>query len=43
MFGCVQVSLADFDRRRDQQFWDGLMELVPVWDAMIEDVNDKIS
>ncbi|MGI9411104.1 MAG: pyridoxal-phosphate dependent enzyme [Hyphomicrobiaceae bacterium] len=37
------IILADFDRRRDQQFWDGLMDLVPVWDAMIEDVNTKIS
>ncbi len=37
------TSLADFDRRRDQKFWDGLMGLVPVWDAMIKDVNDNIS
>lgn len=33
------VSVADFDRRRDQSFWDGLMELVPIWDAMIDDFN----
>lgn len=33
------TSLADFDRRRDQDFWDGLMDLVPVWDGMIEQVN----
>lgn len=33
------VSLADFDRRRDQSFWDGLMKLVPVWDAMIDRFN----
>jgi len=33
------VSLADFDRRRDQSFWDGLMKLVPVWDAMIDTFN----
>ena len=25
------TTLADFDRRRDQAFWDGLMDLVPVW------------
>ena len=37
------TSLADFDRRRDQTFWDGLMELVPVWDAMIEGVNTEIA
>lgn len=37
------TSTADFDRRRDARFWNGLMDLVPVWDAMIDDVNDKIS
>ncbi len=34
------VSLADFDARRDQAFWDGLMDLVPVWDGMIDDFNE---
>ena len=33
------VSLADFDARRDPRFWDGLMELVPAWDALIADFN----
>lgn len=33
------VSLADFDARRCQGFWDGLMDLVPAWDAMIADFN----
>ena len=33
------VSVADFDRRRDQSFWDGLMDLVPIWDRMIDDFN----
>ena len=33
------VSLADFDARRDQAFWDGLMDLVPVWDGMIDTFN----
>ena len=28
-----------FDQRRDRGFWDGLMELVPVWDGMIEDLD----
>ena len=36
------TSLAQFDRRRDQGFWDGLMELVPIWDGMIEDLNAAI-
>ena len=33
------TNLAQFDLRRDQSFWDGLMELVTVWDGMIEDLN----
>ena len=37
------IDLADFDRRREPGFWDGLMDLVPVWDGMIEDLNAAIS
>ncbi len=33
------ISVADFDRRADQRFWDGLAAMVPVWDALIEDTN----
>ena len=33
------VSLEDFTVRRDQAFWDGLMDLVPAWDGMIADFN----
>lgn len=33
------TNLADFDRRRDQAFWDDLMGLVPVWDRMIDGFN----
>ena len=33
------ISLTDFDIRRDQSFWDGLMNLVEVWDAMIARFN----
>ena len=33
------TSLSDFERRRDQSFWDGLMDYVPVWDNMIENFN----
>ncbi|NNF79874.1 MAG: pyridoxal-5'-phosphate-dependent protein subunit beta [Rhizobiales bacterium] len=33
------TSLEEFDRRRDQGFWDGLMDLVPVWDGMIDKFN----
>ncbi|KII14893.1 pyridoxal-phosphate dependent enzyme [Phaeobacter sp. S60] len=34
-----RISLEAFDRRRDQSFWDGLMDLVPVWDDMIGRFN----
>ena len=33
------IELADFDRRRDPAFWDGLRELVPQWDALIAEFN----
>lgn len=33
------TTLEDFDRRRDQGFWDGLLDFVPVWDGMIEQFN----
>ncbi len=33
------IALDDFDARRDQAYWDGLMELVPIWDAMIGAFN----
>ena len=33
------VPLEDFDARRDQAFWDGLMGMVPVWDGMIDSFN----
>jgi len=35
------VSLADFERRRDQRFWAGLRDLLPAWDAMIEEFNER--
>jgi cysteine synthase len=33
------VSLEDFDKRRDQTYWDGMMDLVDVWDGMIDAFN----
>lgn len=33
------VSLEDFDARKQQSFWDGLLDQVPQWDAMIDEVN----
>ncbi len=35
------VSLADFQARRDQRFWTGLRDLLPAWDAMIGEFNDR--
>ncbi len=35
------VSLSDFESRRDQQFWVGLRDLLPAWDAMIEEFNER--
>ena len=33
------VSVDEFVARRDQKFRDGLMDLVPAWDAMIQNFN----
>ncbi len=33
------VTVADFDRRKNQSFWTGLHALVPVWDEMITAFN----
>jgi cysteine synthase A len=35
------VSLSDFEARRDQRFWTGLRDLLPAWDAMIEEFNER--
>lgn len=35
------VPLPEFVARREQGFWRGLRELVPRWDAMIEDFNQR--
>ena len=35
------VSLADFEARRDQRFWTGLRDLLPAWDAMISEFNQR--
>ena len=34
------VDVAEFEARRDQTFWDGLMDYVPKWDAMISAFNE---
>ena len=35
------VSLADFEARRNQGFWTGLRDLLPAWDAMITEFNER--
>jgi cysteine synthase len=35
------VSLTDFEARRDQQFWTGLRDLLPTWDVMIGEFNER--
>ena len=35
------VALHDFQARRDQRFWTGLRDLLPAWDAMIEEFNRR--
>ncbi len=37
------VELEDFDARRDPQFWNNLMDVVPAWDRMIDDFNAAAS
>ena len=33
------VSLADFDIRRKQNFWDDLTDYISIWDQMISSFN----
>ncbi len=33
------IALADFQRRKSQDFWQGLHALVPQWDEMIAAFN----
>ena len=35
------VALSDFEARRDQAFWAGLVDLAPKWDAAIDEFNDR--
>ena len=35
------VELADFERRRSQEFWVGLRDLLPRWDEMIAEFNEE--
>ena len=35
------INIEDFERRRDQKFWNQLESLIPKWDAMIEAFNQQ--
>jgi cysteine synthase A len=36
------IGLADFERRRQQAFWEHLRASQPGWDALIERMNDEV-
>jgi cysteine synthase len=36
------VTIDDFDRRKDQRFWRGLVDSVPMWDRLIEEFNAEV-
>ncbi|MFL6797503.1 MAG: pyridoxal-phosphate dependent enzyme [Xanthobacteraceae bacterium] len=36
------VALDDFDRRRDQRFWRGLVDGIPDWDRLIDEFNAEV-
>ena len=36
------ISVADFDKRRDQRFWQGLVDSIPAWDRMINEFNAEV-
>jgi cysteine synthase len=33
------VALDDFDRRKQQEFWQSLVDSIPAWDRLIDDFN----
>jgi hypothetical protein len=36
------VSVEDFDRRKDQRFWRGLVDTIPAWDRLIDEFNAEV-
>jgi cysteine synthase A len=36
------VSPEDFDRRKHQPFWQGLVDTIPEWDRLIDEFNDEV-
>src|SRR5438105_3057331 len=37
-----KISLEDFERRRDQQFWHDLIKTIPQWDRLISEFNAEV-
>jgi hypothetical protein len=37
------ISIEDFDRRKQQEFWQALADSVPAWDRLIEEFNAEVS
>jgi len=35
------LSIEEFDARRDQSYWRGLREMLPIWDKLIESFNAR--
>jgi cysteine synthase len=36
------VSLKDFDGRKHQPFWQGLVDTIPEWDRLIDEFNEEV-
>ena len=36
------VSVEDFDRRKNQDFWRSLVDSIPAWDRLIQDFNAEV-
>jgi hypothetical protein len=37
------VALAEFEARRRQTFWKALQQVIPAWDAMIDEFNGRVT
>ena len=36
------VSVEDFDRRKNQDFWRSMVDSIPAWDQLIQDFNAEV-
>jgi hypothetical protein len=36
------ISVEDFDRRKSQDFWEGLVGGIPAWDRLIQEFNAEV-